>query len=124
MSPAASGFEMSQQGDTLIVTPTSNLREVVYDQVEAGAEEVLERLNNPSIRNVVMDFAKTDYFGSTAVGFFVRLWKRVCTGNGRMAFCNVSDHEREILRVTKLHELWPICSTREEALRAVADGPR
>jgi hypothetical protein len=36
-----------------------------------------------------------------------------------MAFCGVSDHEREILKVTKLDGLWPICDSREEALKAV-----
>jgi hypothetical protein len=36
-----------------------------------------------------------------------------------MAFCGVSDHEREILKVTNLDGLWPICSSREEALKAV-----
>ncbi len=33
-----------------------------------------------------------------------------------MAFCNVSSHEQEVLRLTRLDTLWPICSTREQAL--------
>jgi hypothetical protein len=36
-----------------------------------------------------------------------------------MAFCGVSDHERDILKVTNLDGLWLICSSREEALKAV-----
>jgi anti-anti-sigma factor len=68
---------------------------------------------------VVLDFRKTDYYGSTALGFFVKLWKRVRDRDGRMAFCGVSDHEREILRVTHLDGMWPICSSREEAVQAV-----
>jgi hypothetical protein len=39
--------------------------------------------------------------------------------NGRMAFYNVSDHEKGILKVTHLDHLWPICSSRIEALKAV-----
>jgi anti-anti-sigma regulatory factor len=66
-----------------------------------------------------MDFCKTDYYGSTALGFFMKLWKRVKTQNGRMAFCNVSGHEKYILTVMNLDSLWPICSTRAEALAAV-----
>jgi hypothetical protein len=38
-----------------------------------------------------------------------------------MAFCNVSDHEREILKVTKLDSLWTICGSREEAMQAVGE---
>ena len=66
-----------------------------------------------------LDFHKTDYYGSTALGFFVKLWKRVREYIERMAFCGVSDHEREILKVTNLEGLWPICPLREEALKAV-----
>jgi hypothetical protein len=36
-----------------------------------------------------------------------------------MAFCNVSAHEREILRATNLDQLWPICPSRSAALTAV-----
>jgi anti-anti-sigma factor len=66
-----------------------------------------------------MDFHKTDYYGSTALAFFLKLWKRVRNRNGRMAFCNISDHEREILTVTQLDRLWPIYLSREEATKAV-----
>jgi hypothetical protein len=36
-----------------------------------------------------------------------------------MAFCNVSDHEKEILQITRLDKSWPICASRSEALEAV-----
>jgi hypothetical protein len=36
-----------------------------------------------------------------------------------MAICNVSEHEREILDVTRLSKLWPLCASREEALAVV-----
>ena len=36
-----------------------------------------------------------------------------------MAFCNVSDREKEILQVTHLDHMWPVCSSRVEALEAV-----
>jgi hypothetical protein len=36
-----------------------------------------------------------------------------------MAFCRVSEHEREILQATRLDGLWPVCLSREEALHAV-----
>jgi hypothetical protein len=34
-------------------------------------------LNGTDIKNVVLDFHKTDYYGVTALGFFVKLWKKV-----------------------------------------------
>jgi anti-anti-sigma factor len=119
MAAAKDLFEMERAGATLILTPTADLRERDYPQIETGAAEVLRLLEQGAVRNVVLDFRQTDYYGSTALGFFAKLWKRVRAGGGDMAFCNVSEHEREILRVTKLDGLWPLCPSREEALRAV-----
>jgi anti-anti-sigma factor len=119
MATATGAFEVEREGHTLIVMALMELRELDYLEVEAGARNVLHLLRNRTIKNVVLDFHKTDYYGSTALGFFVKLWKRVRECDGRMAFCGVSDHEREILKVTNLDGLWPICSSREEALQAV-----
>jgi anti-anti-sigma factor len=119
--PKAAGgvFEVEQGGDTIVVVPAVDLRECDYQRIERGAESILHLLNGSGIKNVVMDFHRTDYYGSTALGFFVKLWKRVKQQGGRMAFCNVSAHEREILQVTQLDRLWPICPSRAEALAAV-----
>ncbi len=61
----------------------------------------------------------TDYYGSTALGFFLKLWKRIRSVDGKMAFCNVSPYEQEVLRLTRLDTLWPICGTREDALQCL-----
>jgi hypothetical protein len=36
-----------------------------------------------------------------------------------MAFCKASEHERELFRLTWLDRLWPVFSSRDEALAAV-----
>jgi len=59
--------------------------------------------------------------GPRPLGFFVKHWMRVRRQNERMAFCNVSGHEKEILQFTQLSHLWPICSSRTEALKAVKE---
>ena len=112
-------FEVEQAGDTIIVVPTVDLRELDYQRIEDGARGILDLLDGAAIQNVVLDFHRTDYYGSTALGFFLKLWKRVRDRKGRMAFCNVSDHEKEILQVTSLDRLWPVCPSRNEALAAV-----
>jgi anti-anti-sigma factor len=119
MITANGAFEVEREGRTLVVTPRRDLRELDYPAIEAGAKDILHLLSNGTIRNVVLDFRRTDYYGSTALGFFVKLWKRVRERGGRMAFCGVSAHEREILRATNLEGLWPLCSSRQEAIQAV-----
>jgi anti-anti-sigma factor len=112
-------FAVEREGDTLVLTPQADLRELAFPQLEAGARDVFDLLASGAARNVVLDFRRTDYYGSTALEFFVRLWKRVRERGGRMAFCNVSAHEQEVLRLTNLDRLWPLCPSREAALEAV-----
>jgi anti-anti-sigma factor len=112
-------FEIERQGDTLVVTPAVDLGELAFEQIESGESRVLDLLGDDALRNLVLDFGKTDYFGTTAIGSFVKLWKRVRDRGGHMAFCNTSEHEREILKLTKLEGLWSVCGSREDAMRAV-----
>lgn len=108
--------------DALVITPRVDLREFEFDQIEAAAESALRQVDSGEVRNVVIDFRETDFYGSTALAFFVKLWKRVKSAGGKLAFCNVSPHEREILEITHLHTLWPLCASLEEALAAVSEG--
>jgi len=125
ISASAPGiFEIEQENDTIIVVPAVDLRELEYTRIEEGARKILDLLDGSGIKNVVLDFHKTYHYGSTVLGFFVKLWMRVRKRNGRMAFCNVSDHEKQILQITKLDHLWPICSSRSEALEAVQGNER
>ena len=112
-------FEVEREGDTLIVTPAVDLCETEDAEIEEGGREILELLRRSYGRNLVLDFHRTDYYGSTALGFLVRLWKWVCVQGGKMALCCLSDHERDILAVTGLDGIWPVCASREEALAAV-----
>jgi anti-sigma B factor antagonist len=118
---AESIFEVEQEGDTILIVPMANLRELDYQRIEAGAKDVLDLFTNPAIKNVILDFRETDYYGSTALGFFVKLWQRVRKRTGRMAFRNVSNHEKEILQIAHLNRLWPIYSSRSEALQALRE---
>jgi anti-anti-sigma factor len=120
MATPSNLFELEQQGDTLIVTPTADLRELRYEEIEDAASDVLRWLDGGPVRNVVLDFGRTAYYGSTALGFFIKVWKRVRSRGGQMAFCNISDLEREILDVMQLGGLWPICASRADALAAVS----
>ena len=106
----------------MIVTPSADLRESEIKRLEDEFQAVLDILAEEGLKNVVIDFAKTDYYGSTALGFFVKVWKRVRCAGGRMAFCGVSKHEQQILEITNLNTLWPIYPTRNEALAYVNAG--
>ena len=117
MATLAGVFDVELDGETLILTPQKDMSELAYEDIETGGKAIMERLATGQVKNVIIDLHKTDYYGSTALGYFLKFWKRIRQKGGHMALCNVSEHEKEILRVTKLHHLWPICSSRQDAMR-------
>jgi anti-anti-sigma factor len=121
MPTAAALFEIECGDDAIIVTPTKDLGEFDYQQLVAESQEALQLLDRrPDQKNVVLDLRNSNYFGSTALGLCLKLWRRVGLRGGRMAFCNVSEFEREVLAATRLDTLWLICESKSEAVEAVS----
>jgi anti-anti-sigma factor len=122
--PQSHLLRADQEGDTLVLVPTRNMGEFEFQQIDRESRDMLTALQEGRTRNVVIDCHETDFFGSTALGFFLKLWKRVCQHGGRMALCNLSEHEREVLQATRLDTLWIVRGTRAEALAAVREPPQ
>ena len=117
-------FELECREETLIITPTCDLSEFQFREMTEQAKRGFDQLEaSQKVQNVVVDFQRTGYFGSTALGLFVQLWLRVCRRGGRMALCNLSEQEREILEITHLADMWPVCDSLEQALKIVKGSP-
>jgi len=116
---AARTFEIERAGKTLVLIPQSNPNEFDSGQLDAVANEVLTMLDQALGTSVVIDCHNTDFFSSSTLGFFMQLWLRVRIRNGRMAFCNLSGQEKEILHLTKADTLWSICPSRIDALEVL-----
>lgn len=112
-------FVREIEGGALVLTPhgpLGNLQEAEFVQETLELLEVLS-LSEPT--NLVIDMQHGDYAGSAFIAAVVRLWKRTAQNGGRLALCHVSENAAQILRMTKLHTVWPIYVSRDEALRAV-----
>ena len=119
MTNAESICNMEHQNDLVILTPTVNLRELDYDEFEVAIEPTLKMLENGNVRHVVIDFGRTEYFGSHTITSLLKLGKKTRSAGGRMAFARMSLHEREVLEATALDTFWPVYSSRAEATEAV-----
>ena len=113
-------FSVGSEGETLIVAPLVNVSGLAEKDVKPELDHLLEQLKETAMRNVVIDFARISYFGTPMLEAMHRIWKCVREADGRMALCNVSNMQREVLHVAGFDTLWPICSSRQEALEAVA----
>ncbi len=116
MQPQPGLFRFEQDEHTLVLTPTRNLSELELVSIDDTVHDVLQTFDANGVLNLVFDFGGTEYYGSTALGMFITLWKRVHESGGRMVFCNLSAHEQATLELTHLDQLWAICHSREDAL--------
>ncbi len=119
MNATAERFDIEAHGECVILTPRGSLFEASSDEGKADCLDVLNYLDDVPVNKVVVDFGQTSDCDSSGLGFCMSLWKQLRRRNGAMALCNVSAHELATLRITKLDRLWPICSSRAEALAAV-----
>lgn len=101
-------FELDQSGSSLIVRPVANLGEFEFERIDAEITDLLQRLQDSDIRNVVVDFHRCAYFGSSAVSALLRIARAVRERGGEMVLSNLSKCEREVLDVLHLGELWTI----------------
>jgi anti-anti-sigma factor len=113
-------FTVDQHGDTLVFSAIDAIGGLVEDEARVEWDALLEQLSEQGAKNAIMDLGALDYFGSIVLELMVVLWKRVSAQGGKLAVCNVSEVGLEILRTAKFDTIWPIVTTREEALQAVS----
>jgi anti-anti-sigma factor len=88
-------------------------------ELETELSSLLHRFADSDLKNVLVDFQRVPYFGSTMISILIRLNKMTRTRGGRMALCNLSATETEVLRVMKLHGQWPQYTSRQDSLDAL-----
>ena len=83
---SSTGFlEVDYEGKTIILTPKTNLGEYHCLQREFEKERIIELLDHPDIKNVVIDFHAMDYLGSICSCRSSSTWGTMVNDrNGRM----------------------------------------
>jgi len=114
-------FETEIQDATLIVAPRGDVSTLAGEDVHSELLGLLDQLELAKITHVIVDLKRASFFGSSMLGAMNALWGRVRPAGGNIALCNVSETGLEILQVSKFDTLWPICATREEALKKVLE---
>ncbi len=104
--------------NAVVVVPLRDVGSMAEEHVRSELEAVLAQVRDSGAKNVVVDFAHLPYFGTAMLEVMLALWRRVRT-DGKMAVCNASEMEREVLRISAFDSLWPMCNTREEAIKSL-----
>lgn len=114
-------FAVEIAGSAVVITPQVRLSEFDFALIEIEGKQLADWLGqHTQAPHLVVDLQNSDYFGSSAIGTFVRWWRVVNARQGRLAMCNLSPQAAELLRITQLDSLWHITAGRDDALCWIA----
>jgi anti-sigma B factor antagonist len=114
---------LEDEGDALIVSPLVAFSHMLDPSVARQWKAVLDRLDDPSLKRLVVDLGDLPYFGSLVLDWLVQLWIRIRAHGGSMAVCNVNSVGREVLTLARLDTLWRVSDSRGQALAELAVIP-
>lgn len=80
------------------------------------AESIWELCVQSFTYRVVLDLASMAMLPTALIGQLVRLQKRICTHDGVLRLCGLSDHNREVLHSCRLDGYFPEFHDRGEAV--------
>ena len=121
--PADGRPQVLQQDGVTIVVFGREFERITEDRIPAATQALLSATESEtSPPRVVVDLSNTTFFGSSFIESLFRAWNRihVKTG-GRFVLCGLTPYCAEILQITNLDQLWPMCPTREDAIAAAKE---
>ncbi|MDP1798339.1 MAG: STAS domain-containing protein [Planctomycetaceae bacterium] len=112
-------FRLEWHGNTVVITPASNVEAMSWELIEQAAEIVMAPLKAHNSPMVVFDLSEVSYFGSVFLALLLRCHTAVKSRGGELVLCGASKMARELLRITALDTLWAIYDKKDQALEAV-----
>jgi anti-anti-sigma factor len=79
--------------------------------------KVFEAIIKRNDKKVLVDFSRVSYIDSSGLATLIEMLQRLKKIGGLMRFSNLDQKIKNIFEVTKLHKLFAIFDTREDALR-------
>ena len=80
------------------------------------------RLNNPEIRNLVLNLKHVSFMDSSGIGVILGRYRLVAGRNGKMALCQIPDGILKVLKISGVPKIIPFLASEQLALEAVNQG--
>jgi anti-sigma B factor antagonist len=108
-------FPSETVDDILFIAPKEKVARLNGLDLANERTALSELLRTSQVRGVVFDLASLEAFGSQMIGTLFLAWKEARERGAKMVLCHLSEVARQVLERSKLHALWPVCTSREEA---------
>lgn len=108
-------FTIHTDGPTMTIEVHGQFGSLEDDSVLQVLNNALEQIRTTSVRDVLVDFGDSPYFGSILLEALRVIWNDVHGRGGQLVLCNLSPVCQEILHVSKFDQLWLVVATRQDA---------
>ena len=112
-------FHFERDGATLIVSLQGDCLNTEESALEREIDNLHKVLDEPAMKNVVVDIGSLPFFGSIIIGAIMALCTKALAGGGKAVLCDASEGMRDVIRIMKLDSVIPYFQTREEALQSL-----
>ena len=117
-------MEISSVAEVTIVYLDASYSAFAEPDIHEAEETVNDAMDAASSPHLVLDFIRTEYFGSVFFEVFFRLWKRTETRGGRFVLCQLRPDCLDILDTARLTTLWEIVPDVDAALKVIREHAR
>lgn len=99
--------------DTIIISIKGELDHHTAETIRDQMDKLLE---DPTIRNMIIDAKDLGFMDSSGIGVFIGRYKIITRRSGSMAVANISNHLDKIFEVSGLYKIINSYSNVQEAL--------
>jgi len=89
------------------------LEEKDIQELQNSLWGVIENAENLSL---ILDFQNVQFLSSAVLGLLIRVSKKVYENQGQLRLCSICPRIYEVFKITRLTNIFEICSDREDAL--------
>lgn len=107
-------FDISQIDKETIVF-SLNGKIISENDFESLQIEVYDTIGK-NIKNIIFDLNNLSHMNSLGIGFLMRTLTKSRIINGDLILCNVKGNVKKIFEISKLDEIYTICSSQMEAI--------
>lgn len=93
------------------------LDEISISQIGNRLNELAAGSTQPKL---VIDFVNVTNMSSSALGMLITLHKRIREADGELRLCNIQPTIEEVFKITRLNEIFTICSSQNEAVSSIS----